>query len=733
MRFPEGDKSASINNNSGDDSFVRFPSTSSTSQELDDERTTSNTNIATISEHVLFENNDGRNGFLYLYYSSTNNPGFNSQRPYTTGGGGGVKGAGAKWKMDSGSGGQQKWNDLSGLRSISGSAGPSPMPFPADDEEGYKYDKQKMSDFNKKPSGTTGATPYPVYLPPGDGNDDDDDDDVGNTMLFPSESPEKSNDRRGRGDEEERTGRGRLDSFTADLLDDDWEKIYGVPNVDSRYLLSPSPGSRSRAVNVNPNKSGRFPRQSTSKESNSLNVSKISLASSASSSSRAHLIYNETSGNNKNSSLKRVRITPDTKGSGYPSSKKLSSRSSSRSNRKLSPVSSSIISSSSVRKKHGVTSHHHQPPPNSMSNGNGNVKRVSNTTLDQMSFKNGIGAYFGTEASRRHLQNPELTPEEMYHQEMQGWRSRLATAATIFTATLFILSCSSLLFVFPILVDPILVGFEAQFSNQPVICRICWLYMTSAVSFRTTNFRNGSGPSECAIPSCREGCTLDLFSCIFVEVEYTIDNDTYFLSDNSSFSATHEQHTSSSSQENLMTQDYRRRSATLLINVNGCGYPPRVSCSEFEKEYAPLNTEFPCYYSRQNESIVVPHYSRRREIIYLTMGISIPVGLALFSAISLYLLLRYQVALKAEIYRKYALRKKAIKDGEKPGEEDQEEKDVEVEGSINEDELTSLSEIDLGPDEDDYQGRNHKTQNGYSKTGIESRLVVFRTIKSSNL
>ncbi|CAL8110612.1 unnamed protein product [Orchesella dallaii] len=715
MRFPEGDKSASINNNSGEDSFVRFPSTSSTSQELDDERTpNSNTNIATISEHVLFENNDGRNRFLYLYYSSSNNPSYNSQRPFTTGGGGGG-GKGAKWKMDSGKGDQQ-WNDLSGLRSSIGSAGPSPMPSfladaDAEDEEGNKYDKQKMSDSHNKSSGT-GSTPYPVYLPPRDDDDEDEGEDDRNAMLFPSESPQKSNGRRG--EEEERKGRNRLDSFTADLLDDEWDKIYSVPNVDSRYLLSPEPGSRSRPANDNLNsyKSDRIPRQSTSKQSNSLNVSKISLASSASSSSRAHLISNENSGN-KNSSLKRVRIVPDPKvSSGYANSrKKASSRSSSRSNRNLSPVSSSIISSDSVRKKHGKTSHHHQPPPNTMGHGNGNGnKRVSNTTLDQMSFKNGIGAYFGTSASRKHLQDPELTPEEMYHQELQGWRSRLATAATIFTATLFILSCSSLLFVFPILVDPILVGFEAQFSSQPVLCR-------------TTNFRNGTGPAECAIPSCREGCTLDLFSCIFVEVEYTMDNDSYFLSDNSSRSLL-----SSSQSHEELTQDDRKRSATLLINVNGCGYPPKVSCSEFEKEYASLNTEFPCFYSRQNESIVVPHYSRRTEIIYLTMGLCIPVGLALFSAISLYLLLRYQVALKAEIYRKYAMRKKAIKDGdgEKPAEADEE---MEVEGSINEEELTSLSEIDLTPEEQDYQLRNHKTgmQNGFSKTGIGSNNLLNST------
>jgi len=200
-----------------------------------------------------------------------------------------------------------------------------------------------------------------------------------------------------------------------------------------------------------------------------------------------------------------------------------------------------------------------------------------------------------------------------------------------------------------------------------------------------------------------------------------MDNDSYFLSDNSSLSSL------SSSQSSLeqLTHDYKKRSAILLINVNGCGYPPKVSCSEFEKEFASLNTEFPCYYSKRNESIVVPHYSRQTEIIYLTMAICIPIGLALFSAISLYLLLRYQTAFKLEVYRKYAMRKKALKDGEKVVVEGDEE--MEVEGIINDDdeeELTSLSEIDLSPEEEEYRRKNHKKtvmQNGFSKTGTESR------------
>lgn len=46
------------------------------------------------------------------------------------------------------------------------------------------------------------------------------------------------------------------------------------------------------------------------------------------------------------------------------------------------------------------------------------------------------------------------------------------------------------------------------------------------VYFRTVNLRSGKGASECSLPSCRAGCTADLFQCVFVDVEYTYRQET---------------------------------------------------------------------------------------------------------------------------------------------------------------------------------------------------------------
>lgn len=52
-----------------------------------------------------------------------------------------------------------------------------------------------------------------------------------------------------------------------------------------------------------------------------------------------------------------------------------------------------------------------------------------------------------------------------------GWLMRLRTVLLVFLGTLFVLSLASLLFVFPIIVDPILLGMEAHFSTTPSNCR----------------------------------------------------------------------------------------------------------------------------------------------------------------------------------------------------------------------------------------------------------------------
>lgn len=49
----------------------------------------------------------------------------------------------------------------------------------------------------------------------------------------------------------------------------------------------------------------------------------------------------------------------------------------------------------------------------------------------------------------------------------------------------------------------------------------------------------------------------------------------------------------------------------LFINTEGCGYPPRVNCTNFAREFGHQNLgiTFPCYYSRTYPEMVVTRYS----------------------------------------------------------------------------------------------------------------------------
>lgn len=529
MRYPEGSRRSNSINLSEDGNFseravsshqhpLRLPSSSSGSREseasLHDAVEVENDlpgrnpdesgptpgpgdrkhSIETISEHVLFGNNNGHNSFLYLYYSSSSSNRASLQknnflkRPYTTGGagcGGDFKGNAMGSHNIPLREGSHHWNE----RQPSGTSSLGPSPILRDEEEDEFRERKStgprdMQDANGNKNETE-LTPYPVYMSPMEGS--------------PARSSSSSSEDSEGDEEDTRTSSritggprtDRLDSFGADLLDDDWDKAYSVRDVDANYVMSPDPGQMKRResdleqvsmLGSNKNSLKRhtpgksvIKQQSSTTSSNNLSVSKSSIQSSA----RSGVV-------SKQNSIKRVRVADDPrKGSHGTSMNKWSSTSSvtGRSQSKLTPLSSSgpsrTPSTRSLKQgstpRHGVT-HHHKPLSGSEEEDDDEENPHGSTTtdhMDQMSFqfRNGIGAFFGTEASRRIAQKHEPTPEEMYEKEMQSWRPRLATGATIFFATLFILSSVSLLFVFPILVDPILVGFEAQFSREPVLCR----------------------------------------------------------------------------------------------------------------------------------------------------------------------------------------------------------------------------------------------------------------------
>lgn len=64
-----------------------------------------------------------------------------------------------------------------------------------------------------------------------------------------------------------------------------------------------------------------------------------------------------------------------------------------------------------------------------------------------------------------------------------------------------------------------------------------------------------------------------------------------------------------------------------FINTEGCGYPPRVNCTEFSRRYGAERDTlvFPCYYSkRYPEDKAVAHFDWNDTVKNLVMAIGIP-------------------------------------------------------------------------------------------------------------
>lgn len=75
-------------------------------------------------------------------------------------------------------------------------------------------------------------------------------------------------------------------------------------------------------------------------------------------------------------------------------------------------------------------------------------------------------------AKKRREENVEKELQKLEKEKVKkNWKQRLKWLATTFLSLTIIFSGFSLLFIIPIIVDPILIGFQAQFSIEPVQCR----------------------------------------------------------------------------------------------------------------------------------------------------------------------------------------------------------------------------------------------------------------------
>ncbi|KAL1492742.1 hypothetical protein ABEB36_010949 [Hypothenemus hampei] len=165
--------------------------------------------------------------------------------------------------------------------------------------------------------------------------------------------------------------------------------------------------------------------------------------------------------------------------------------------------------------------------------------------------------------------------------------------ATSLLAILAIAAGSSLLFLVPLYVDPAISTLASDFVTEPINCI-------------TTRVNQLSGLANCSWSSCREGCTSDAYHCTHIYVSY---NGTAELN---------------STEE-----------AILLVNIKGCGYPPKIRCANFTETFGEEGIEFPCYPSKENGTVVLTHYIKDEQIAIIIHYFAVPFVVTLATSVAL--------------------------------------------------------------------------------------------------
>ncbi|KAJ9600913.1 hypothetical protein L9F63_000956 [Diploptera punctata] len=203
-------------------------------------------------------------------------------------------------------------------------------------------------------------------------------------------------------------------------------------------------------------------------------------------------------------------------------------------------------------------------------------------------------------------------------------KERIWFYTTSFLAMTAVGGGSSLLFLVPLYVDPAISTLAADFVPEPVKC----------ITIRRDEL---CGIFNCTWSSCREGCTSDMYSCTHIYVMYTTapyypKNTSTEQSDedNSTVSSTSVAMTTSSTAGENFTDE-----AVLLVNIKGCGYPPEVDCENFTTMYGRENAEFPCYYSRENRTVVLIHYDREEHVRVIIHYFAVPFIVTLATSVVL--------------------------------------------------------------------------------------------------
>ncbi|XP_049783486.1 protein tipE [Schistocerca cancellata] len=177
----------------------------------------------------------------------------------------------------------------------------------------------------------------------------------------------------------------------------------------------------------------------------------------------------------------------------------------------------------------------------------------------------------------------------------EAHESSLVEKAKFYTSlclgTVAVVSVFVFLFLIPFVVDPAVSTIVADYDPEPVTCA-------------TTEHVYAEGLHNCSWASCREGCTSAAPRCHQILVNYS----------RRAFAAGADP-----------PADWDVVNTRFFVNAEGCGYPPKVNCTVFAKQFGEVGKQpFPCYYSRTYPEMVVAQYSWEDNLRQLILSLLIP-------------------------------------------------------------------------------------------------------------
>lgn len=224
-------------------------------------------------------------------------------------------------------------------------------------------------------------------------------------------------------------------------------------------------------------------------------------------------------------------------------------------------------------------------------------------------------------------------------------KEKLTFYTTAFFLLLAIFSLFGFMFLVPFIIEPAYTTIKMDFDEEPAYCI-------------TASTESKRGLSNCSWTSCREGCTREVYECTQILVNYMHPNlpdkielqnknvedetaslfesrssdfeeDFYIPDDNANMYA---------ASENAKKEKWFH-GARLFPNVKGCGYPPYLNCTIFNQTHVTIGTNFSCYYSRADHSLVVSELDMEQVHLNLVCALAIPIVSFIVSVI--YLTLAY--------------------------------------------------------------------------------------------